>query len=81
MANPPRGRTRAKGARASLRVDPIACDGVGICSHVAPDLITTDPWGYPVIRAVPVSGRRASQARAAVRACPHRALFLSGKQE
>jgi ferredoxin len=56
-----------------LRHDAAACDGVGICAVVAPNLITLDKWGFPVIadRADPELVR---QARRAVRACPHRAL-------
>ena len=32
-----------------LRVDPIACDGVGICTHLAPDLVGVDSWGFPIV--------------------------------
>jgi ferredoxin len=72
---PARG-TRSTRTREVLRIDPIACDGVGICAHVAPDLITADRWGYPIIRNGSLCDRLERQARAAVRACPHRALFL-----
>ncbi|MEI8056273.1 MAG: ferredoxin [Actinomycetes bacterium] len=60
-----------------LRIDPSICDGVGICSHLAPDLITLDSWGYPILdtHAVP-RGRALRQAEAAVAACPKKALFL-----
>lgn len=65
-----------------LRIDATRCDGVGICSLVAPDLVTLDPWGFPVIADVPelvASGRldgedAERQVRRAVRACPHRVL-------
>ncbi len=60
----------------NLRIDPTRCDGVGVCTHVAAGLITVDPWGYPIIAGRPLTGREESRARAAVRACPHRALFL-----
>ena len=60
-----------------LRVDPVACDGVGICSHLAADLITVDSWGFPVVSAEPLDGRTRRQAKAAVAACPRRALFLT----
>lgn len=63
-------------AARSLRLDPIACDGVGICAHLASSLITIDPWGYPILPSVLLDDRTLAQARAAVRACPHRALFL-----
>ena len=60
-----------------LQVDPVACDGVGICSHLAVDLITVDSWGFPVVSAELLDGRTRRQANAAVAACPRRALFLS----
>ena len=59
-----------------LRVDIVACDGVGICAHLAPDLVTVDSWGFPIVAGEPLSGRLYRQARAAVTACPRRALFL-----
>jgi ferredoxin len=67
-----------RGAR--LRVDPVACDGVGICAHLAADLIGTDSWGYPVVSGDRLDAERLRQARAAVRACPRRALFLDQPQ-
>jgi ferredoxin len=57
-----------------LLVDPARCAGVGICLHVAPDLVRADSWGYPVVRS-PRDEREDRQAEAAVRACPRRALL------
>ena len=62
---------------ARLRINPIACDGIGMCIHLAPDVITVDPWGYPVISPDLLSGDELTQARKAVRGCPKRALFLA----
>lgn len=68
-----------------LRVDMVACDGIGQCALVAPELVGLDRWGYPVLRdrdgagAVTGAGddeRDAAAARRAVRACPRRALWL-----
>jgi ferredoxin len=59
-----------------LRVDPVACEGVGICAHIAPQLITVDSWGYPIVSAQPLDARTRRQAQAAFAACPRRALFL-----
>jgi ferredoxin len=59
-----------------LRVDPLACDGIGICSHLAPSLISVDSWGYPILPRDALSQRELRQAQAAVTACPRRALFL-----
>jgi ferredoxin len=63
-------------ARQRLRVDIVACDGVGICAHLASDLVRVDSWGYPIVNDVPLDARAMRQARAAVTACPRRALFL-----
>jgi ferredoxin len=63
-------------ARARLRVDPIACDGRGLCAEVLPELITLDDWGFPIIldRDVPPGLRH--EAGEAVRLCPKLALRL-----
>jgi len=64
---------------AALRVDPSMCDGVGICAHLAPDLVAVDSWGYPIVRSEPLAaGRERRQAEAAVAACPRRALRITG---
>ena len=60
-----------------LRVDIVACDGVGICAHLAADVVTLDSWGFPIIADEPLTGGRNRQARAAVTACPRKALFLA----
>ncbi len=69
-------RSRRASATVRLRVDPVACDGVGICSHLAPDLVTVDSWGYPIIDSAPLEGWTRRQAARAVTGCPRRALFL-----
>jgi len=63
-------------AAARLRVDPIACDGRGLCAEVLPELITLDDWGFPIIldQDVPPVLRR--EAAEAVRLCPLLALRL-----
>ena len=59
-----------------LRVDPVACDAFGYCAELLPELIWLDEWGYPVIDDAPVPAHLVDEARAAVRACPRKALFL-----
>lgn len=59
-----------------LRLDPIACDGVGLCAHLAPDLVRIDSWGYPILPDGLHGDRQERQARSAVKGCPHRALFV-----
>jgi ferredoxin len=67
-------------ASATLHVNPIRCDGVGVCSHFAPSLIVVDSWGYPIINGEDLTGDHLKQARAAVAACPVSALFLETSQ-
>jgi ferredoxin len=61
----------------SLRVNPIACEAHGMCVELLPELITADPWGYPIIAPGPVPGQLLPLARRAVAACPTLALLLS----
>lgn len=64
-------------ARRRLLVDPIACDGRGLCAEVLPELITLDDWGFPIIRAGEVPGGLHDAAGEAVRICPKLALHLA----
>ncbi len=64
-------------AGARLRVNPIACDGRGLCAEVAPELITLDDWGYPIITAGAIGPEWELDAREAVRLCPKLALTIS----
>ncbi len=71
----PGDRTSAVAA-SRLRIDPVACDGVGVCAHLAPDLIELDRWGYPVIPAGDLSRRELAAAQRAVQGCPHKAMWI-----
>ena len=33
----------------TLRVNPIACTGHGVCAELLPELVTLDEWGYPIV--------------------------------
>jgi ferredoxin len=59
-----------------LRVDPVACDGVGLCAQLMPDDVWLDRWGYPILDDRPLRGGDLLRARAAVRACPQAALWV-----
>lgn len=61
---------------ARLRINPIACDGRGLCAEVAPELVTLDDWGYPILPAGPIPPEWVTHAREAVRLCPKLALTL-----
>ncbi|MEI2808994.1 MAG: ferredoxin [Nocardioides sp.] len=58
-----------------LRVDWPLCEGRGLCHELAPDSITLDEWGYPVITAV-VEEKHLGDLKEAVRGCPQLALRL-----
>jgi len=62
--------------RTVLRVDPIACDGRGLCAELVPELVTLDDWGFPVLDGRPVPRELLGLARRAVAACPTLALRL-----
>jgi ferredoxin len=63
--------------RHRLVVDPVACDGIGMCAHLAPDLVQVDSWGYPIVTAQPSSTGQDRQAVRAAAACPRRAMLLA----
>jgi len=53
----------------------IACAGHGVCAELLPELITLDPWGYPLLADTPVPDGLADHAKRAVAACPTLALL------
>ena len=65
---------------AELRVNPIACTGHGLCAELLPELITLDPWGYPILPARPVPEELIGLAKKAVADCPTLALFVSRRK-
>lgn len=76
MTASPRHRSTA-GPGGRLHLDPTICRGHGICAAEAPDLITLDEWGYPIVSDEPVSGSAAATARRAASLCPVLALRWS----
>lgn len=59
-----------------LKVDPIACDGHGICAELLPERIRLDDWGFPMVDDSPLSGDLLAHAQRAVTHCPVLALKL-----
>jgi len=59
-----------------LRVDPVACEGIGMCAHLADGLVRLDSWGFPVVPDRALSDPERRRARRAVAGCPRRALEL-----
>jgi ferredoxin len=61
---------------ARLRVNPITCEGHGLCAELLPELIRLDDWGYPILDQALVPDELAPLARRAADACPTLALLL-----
>ena len=59
-----------------VQLDPITCDGHGLCAELLPERISLDDWGYPIIDDAPIDDRLLPHARRAVEACPVIALRL-----
>jgi ferredoxin len=60
-----------------VRVNPIACQGHGLCAELFPERIRLDDWGYPIVDPEPIPKGLARHARRAVAACPALALALA----
>jgi ferredoxin len=60
----------------ALRLDPIACDGHGICAELFPERISLDDWGYPIVDPTPIGDDLLPHAQRAVSNCPVLALRL-----
>jgi ferredoxin len=67
----------------AIRVDPIACEGHGLCAELFPERIALDDWGYPIIDPRPIPKELEEHAERAVESCPVLALKLvaSGRGE
>ena len=60
----------------ALVVDPIACDGHGVCAELFPERVHPDPWGYPIVDGDEIPSALLEHAYRAVNACPRLALHL-----
>lgn len=68
-----------KRPRFSLVVNPIACDGHGVCAELFPEAIKLDPWGFPIIDGDEIPVQLVDHAERAATACPRLALTLVKK--
>jgi ferredoxin len=59
-----------------MRINPIMCEGHGLCVELLPELIRLDDWGYPILDVEEVPRELESLARRAADACPTLALLL-----
>ena len=60
----------------TIVVDPIACEGHGLCAELLPEMIRLDEWGYPIIDASPVPPHLEVHLKRAIAACPTLALMV-----
>ncbi len=60
----------------ALVVNPIACDGSGVCAELLPEYIRLDPWGFPIIQSGEIAPHLVDHAQKAVHSCPRLALTL-----
>jgi ferredoxin len=60
----------------SLKVNPIACEGHGLCAELFPERVRLDDWGFPIVDARPVPPALEEHLRRAVDACPALALMI-----
>jgi ferredoxin len=72
---------REAGPGPSLRVNPIACEAHGLCIELLPELISRDPWGFPVVTPGPVPGDLLPLAKRAAALCPTLALLLTQEEK
>ena len=64
-----------------LLVNPIACDGHGLCAELFPEFIRLDDWGFPIVDGSQIPPSLQAHARRAVGACPMLALRLEACRE
>lgn len=76
QSSAPRARRPAERPVARLQLDPTICRGHGICAAAAPDLISLDEWGYPILTGEVLDRAQLAGARRAADLCPALALRL-----
>ncbi|HXP33893.1 MAG TPA: ferredoxin [Acidimicrobiales bacterium] len=59
-----------------LVIDPVACDGRGVCAEMLPERIELDRWGYPIVDGAEIAPAIVDHAVRAVRSCPRQAIHL-----
>lgn len=64
----------------TMVVDPVSCDGHGVCAELFPERIHLDPWGFPLISGEEIPRHLRDHAHRAVESCPRLALLLSERR-
>jgi ferredoxin len=76
---PPRPPVDRAG-RLRLRVNPISCDGHGLCAELLPEIVSLDEWGYPMPVVAEVPAELEGHAQRAAQQCPTLAIILERRQ-
>ncbi len=63
--------------RFALVIDPVSCDGAGVCAELFPECVELDPWGFPIVRPGGIPPHLVDHAQRAVSSCPRMALTLA----
>ena len=63
------------------RVDPVKCEGFGLCKEILPEVFLLDEWGYAYTEGGgEVPPGREDDARQAVLKCPVDAIVLADSE-
>lgn len=62
-----------------LKIDPIKCDGRGLCAELFPEHVVLDDWGFPIIKEGTIDERLLQHAKRACSACPTSAITIQPK--
>ncbi len=65
----------------AMVVDPIMCDGHGVCAELFPERVRMDPWGYPIVDGKDIPLQLREHAERAVSSCPRLALHLIERRQ
>jgi ferredoxin len=64
-----------------LLVNPVKCEGFGVCAELFPERVKLDEWGFPVVDGRPIGPDILEHAERAIRECPTAALMLVNVEE
>ena len=59
-----------------IQINPVTCDGHGLCAEMLPEVIGLDDWGYPIVVTREIPAHLEGIARRARDLCPTLALLL-----
>jgi ferredoxin len=69
-----------RAGRLRMRVNPVACDGHGLCAELLPEVVSLDDWGYPMPVVAEIPTELEAHAQRAAQQCPTLAIILERRQ-